>query len=100
MFWPARLNGQSFTWVRKDGSGVPADAEWFLVIETYSRNPHAGFRIVHVSVWSSGRELQSHDLGRRGMLLIRCLKYYLMATEENDVGAIHSDAEILAAILA
>ena len=80
--------------------GRPTGRGMLMAIETFTRNPHAGFRIVDVRVWSSGRELRSSDLGRRGMLLIRCLKYYLMATEENDIGIFHSDAEIRAAILA
>lgn len=79
--------------------GRPTGKGMVMMIETYTRNPHAGFRIVDVRVWSTGRELRSSDLGRRGMLLIRCLKYYLMAADEHDLSSFYSDAEVRAAIL-
>lgn len=79
--------------------GRPTGRGMFLAIETFAKNPHSGYRIVDVAVWCSGRKLSVSDLGRRGILLIRCLKYHLMATDVND-GAFHSDAEVRALVLA
>lgn len=79
--------------------GRPSPRGVFLSIDTVVKNPHSGYRVVDVAVWSAGRKLSTTDLGRRGMLLIQCLKHYLMAAENHE-SAYHSDAEVRAAILA
>lgn len=79
--------------------GRPSGRGMFLSIETFAKNPHSGYRIVEVGVWCSGRKLSASDLGRRGILLIRCLKYHLMATDVQE-SAFHSDAEVRALVLA
>lgn len=51
----------------------------FIQLDAYSRDPHSGFRVVDATIWSSNKEIQGRDLSRRGKLLLRYLKAYLMA---------------------
>jgi hypothetical protein len=63
---------------RRSGRGV------FLEIDTYTRNPHSGFRVVDVNIWTQRQDVDPVEMGRRAMMLIRCLKAYMMATDPND----------------
>ncbi|MBY0585787.1 serine/threonine protein kinase [bacterium] len=84
----------------KSWFGRPTSRGMFLLIDTFSRMPHSGFRVVDVSIWSAGRQLSSADLGRRGMLLVKCLKAYLMAHDDNPELRLQTDAEVRSAVLA
>jgi serine/threonine protein kinase len=80
--------------------GRPTPRGMFLLIDTYARVLYSGFRVIDVSIWSAGRELKPSDLGRRGILLTRCLKSYLMAHDDDPDLRIRTDAEIRSAVLA
>lgn len=71
----------------------------FLEIETFTRNPHQGFRVVDAVVYRTRREVDAPDWIRRAMLLIQCLKAYLMATDTKAPPLLQSEREIRAALL-
>lgn len=51
----------------------------FVQLDTFSRDPHSGFRVVDARIWSAHKELQGRALVRRGKLILRYLKSFLMA---------------------
>lgn len=84
----------------KSWFGRPTTRGMFILVDTFTRVPHSGFRVVDVSIWSAGRPLSSADLGRRGMLLVKCIKAYLMAHDDDVSTRLHTDAEVRSALLA
>lgn len=74
--------------------GIRKSKSMFLELDTYARDPHSGFRIVDAVVWSSGGDPDQIIMGRRGMLLIRCLKCFLMATDHRAERLLKSDSQI------
>ncbi|MFO0947197.1 MAG: serine/threonine-protein kinase [Planctomycetota bacterium] len=74
--------------------GIRKSKSLFLELDTYARDPHSGFRIVDAVVWSSGGDPDVVTMGRRGMLLIRCLKCFLMATDSRAERLLKTDSQI------
>lgn len=72
----------------------------FLELDTYARDPHSGFRVVDAIVWNSGGDPDKLMMARRSMLLIRCLKEYLLASDERGERLMKSDAQLRSEILA
>jgi serine/threonine protein kinase len=79
--------------------GIRKSKSIFLELETYARDPHSGIRVVDAMVWCSGGDPDKLTMARRSMLLIRCLKDYLMANEQRTARS-KSDAEVRAEIFA
>lgn len=52
----------------------------FLEIDSFLQNPHSGYRVVDVRVWSTDPDVQHNELHRRAAWLISGLKSYLMIT--------------------
>ncbi|WP_419193089.1 serine/threonine-protein kinase [Kolteria novifilia] len=69
-----RLRGQSKRWFHLRSKGL------LLEITTSNISPHSGVRVVETIVRGGG--LPGEELTRRGMLLIRCLKSFLMASDD------------------
>lgn len=55
----------------------------FLRIDNFCRNKATGFNAVDIKIWSTIKKIQGKDLAQRGLLLMRCLKACLMASEEH-----------------
>lgn len=79
--------------------GLRQSRSMFIKIDTFTNNPHSGYRVVDASVWSSDPGLHGPDLSWRGMLLIRIMKQYLMAIEDAPTRLITVDARLRAEIL-
>lgn len=79
--------------------GIRAARSLFIKIDTFTNNPHSGYRVVDASVWSSDPAVHGPDLSWRGMLLIRILKQYLMAIEDAPTRLITVDARLRAEII-
>lgn len=70
----------------------------FLEMYTYARNPQSGYRVVDVQVWSTKKDVDPFDMSRRALLLIRCLKAYLMATDSRVPQLVMSESQLRAEI--
>lgn len=70
-----------------------------MEIDACAITPHSGYRVVEVVVKSDSKHLQTTELIRRGMLLVRCLKSYLMATDLDPKQVIKAEWLLRAEIL-
>jgi hypothetical protein len=66
----------------------------FLQIDTCTKNPLTGYRVVESLVWSTDSRLGPDELQRRGHLLVRYLKAHLMAVDREPLSAQISGAEV------
>ncbi|MFO0946278.1 MAG: serine/threonine-protein kinase [Planctomycetota bacterium] len=53
----------------------------FIQLDTFTRNPHSGYRVIDATVWSPSHWLIGRQLVRRAKLLLRYLKSFLMAED-------------------
>lgn len=74
--------------------GFQATRGLFMEIDAVTLSPHSGYRVVEVNIFSSSNQLRGQDLVRRAMLLIRCLKSYLMATDSITARTLKSHAQL------
>ena len=79
--------------------GIRSSKGVFLQLDTYARSASSGYRAVDVSVWCTGKRWRGQDLVRRGILLIRCLKEFLMATDSGDRRLLKSSEQVRADLL-
>jgi len=68
--------------------GMKSSKAVFMELNSCTRSETGAFRVVDVSVWSTGNRWQGQELIRRGILLIRCLKEFLMATDVSADGVV------------
>ncbi|MGL4462836.1 MAG: serine/threonine-protein kinase [Planctomycetia bacterium] len=59
----------------------------FLEVETFARSLHTGFRVVDAYVWTTDKQMSRRDLSYRAVLLIRCLKAFFMANDDEPLRA-------------
>lgn len=83
----------------KNWLGMRSHRGIYLEIDTCVKTPQNGHRVVDVRVWSNRKGYTGQELARRGVLLILCLRSYLMATDK-DYRLTRPDVEILREVLA
>ena len=71
----------------------------FMELDTCSRVPNSGYRVVDTLIWSTNKNLRGAELGRRGMLLIACLKAFLMAVDPSSFRLLKPDSQLRAEIV-
>jgi hypothetical protein len=79
--------------------GLGSARNIFMELDSYSSQPNSGVRVVDATIWSSSGHLVGDELGRRGQLLIHCLKGHLMATDGSGFRSLKKDADIREEIL-
>lgn len=83
----------------KNWLGMRSHRGIYLEIDTCVKTPKNGHRVVDVRVWSNRKGYSAEELARRGVLLILCLRGYLMASDR-DYRLTRPDVEILREVLA
>lgn len=63
--------------------GMRSSKAIFLKLNAFRRSRSSEFSVMDVTVWSTISKLKQQELTTRASLLIRCLKAFLMATDEN-----------------
>lgn len=63
--------------------GMRSSKAIFLKLDAFRRSRSSEFSVMDVTVWSTIAKLKQTELTTRASLLIRCLKAFLMATDEN-----------------